>query len=227
MNTVLELSGLKKTYQLGEIPVHALNGVNLTVNEGEFISIVGPSGSGKSTLLNMIGALDRPSEGSVRIEGIEVSSLSDDKLAEARRRVGFVFQFFNLISRLNARGNVELPLAITGVTADERKVRVEDMLRKVGLEGRMDHKPSQLSGGERQRVALARAMITNPSFLLLDEPTGNLDTKTAAEIMELVSQLNKDLGVTVIVVTHDIEIGSSAPRQIRLVDGLIAADEVI
>ena len=226
MNTVLELEGLKKTYQLGEVPVHALQGVTLSVNQGEFISIVGPSGSGKSTLLNMIGALDRPTEGSVRIEGIEASTLSDDGLSEVRQKVGFVFQFFNLIPRLNARANVELPLAVSGVPSDERRRRAEDVLKKVGLEDRMDHKPSELSGGERQRVAVARALITEPSFLLLDEPTGNLDTRTAAEMMELVDKVNREMGVTVIVVTHDLEVGSAARRQIRLVDGLIAADEV-
>ncbi len=226
MNTVLELTGLKKTYQLGEVPVSALRGVDMSVEEGEFVAIVGPSGSGKSTLLNMIGALDRPSEGSVKIRGIEVTTLSDGKLAETRTHVGFVFQFFNLVSRLSARANVELPLVIAGIPKDVRRQRAEDMLRKVGLEGRMEHKPSQLSGGERQRVAVARALITEPGFLLLDEPTGNLDTKTAAEIMNLVGDLNKELGVTVIVVTHDIEIGSSAKRQVRLVDGLVVADEV-
>ena len=226
MNTVLEIEGLKKTYQLGQVPVHALQGVTLSIQGGEFVSIVGPSGSGKSTLLNMIGALDRPTEGSIRIEGTEASTLSDDELATLRQKVGFVFQFFNLIPRLNARANVELPLAVAGVPSDERRKRAEDVLRQVGLGERMDHKPAELSGGERQRVAVARALITNPSFLLLDEPTGNLDTRTAAEIMELVSQLNDELGVTVIVVTHDIDVGSTARREIRLVDGLIAADEV-
>ncbi len=226
MNTVFELERLKKTYQLGEVPVHALQGVTLSVQGGEFVSIVGPSGSGKSTLLNMIGALDRPTEGSIRIEGTEASTLTDDELAALRKKVGFVFQFFNLIPRLNARANVELPLAVAGVLVDERRRRAEDVLRKVGLEDRMDHKPSELSGGERQRVAVARALITEPSFLLLDEPTGNLDTRTAADMMELVANLNKELGVTVIVVTHDIEVGSTARREIRLVDGLIAADEV-
>ncbi|MFW9919116.1 MAG: ABC transporter ATP-binding protein [Candidatus Thorarchaeota archaeon] len=226
MDTVLELTGIKKTYQMGEVPVHALQGVDVRVEQGEFIAIVGPSGSGKSTLLNMIGALDRPSEGSIRIQGIEVSSLNDNKLAETRRRVGFVFQFFNLISRLSARANVELPLTIAGVPKEERRNRAEDMLRKVGLEGRMDHRPSQLSGGERQRVAVARALVAEPSFLLLDEPTGNLDTKTAVEMMELVGRLNQEMGVTVIVVTHDLEVGASARRQIRLVDGLVSADEV-
>ncbi len=226
MSTVLELAGLKKTYQMGEVPVNALRGVDLSVGRGEFIALVGPSGSGKSTLLNMIGALDRPSAGSVKIEGIEVSTLSDNKLAEVRQKVGFVFQFFNLISRMSARANVELPLVLADVPEDERHRRAEDMLNRVGLGNRMDHRPSQLSGGERQRVAVARAIVNDPSFLLLDEPTGNLDTKTGAEIMKLVDDLNKEMGMTVIVVTHDPEIGSSAPRQVHLVDGLIVSDEV-
>jgi putative ABC transport system ATP-binding protein len=226
MSTVLELTGLKKTYQMGEVPVNALRGIDISVARGEYIALVGPSGSGKSTLLNMIGALDRPSSGSVRIEGTEISALSDNRLAEVRQKVGFVFQFFNLISRLSARGNVELPLVIAGVPEDERHQRAEDMLNKVGLGNRLDHKPSQLSGGERQRVAVARAIVTGPSFLLLDEPTGNLDTKTGAEIMKLVEDLNKDMGITVIVVTHDPRIGSSAARQIHLVDGLVVSDEV-
>jgi putative ABC transport system ATP-binding protein len=214
MSTVLELTGLKKTYQMGEVPVNALRGIDISVARGEYIALVGPSGSGKSTLLNMIGALDRPSSGSVRIEGTEISALSDNRLAEVRQKVGFVFQFFNLISRLSARGNVELPLVIAGVPEDERHQRAEDMLNKVGLGNRLDHKPSQLSGGERQRVAVARAIVTGPSFLLLDEPTGNLDTKTGAEIMKLVEDLNKDMGITVIVVKHDPRIGSSAASRV-------------
>ncbi|MBN2228169.1 MAG: ABC transporter ATP-binding protein [Candidatus Thorarchaeota archaeon] len=226
MSTVLELTRLRKTYHLGEIPVNALRGVDMHVNQGEFIAIVGPSGSGKSTLLNMIGALDRPTKGSIKIRGTEVSTLDDNKLAEARRHVGFVFQFFNLVPRLTARANVELPLVIAGVPKEVRERQAEEMLSKVGLDGRMDHKPSQLSGGERQRVAVARALVTEPSFLLLDEPTGNLDTRTAAEIMDLVTRLNHEMGVTVIIVTHNLEVGASARRQVRIVDGLIVEDEV-
>ena len=212
---------------MGQVPVDALDDVSFKVDQGEFLSILGPSGSGKSTLLNMIGALDRPSSGHLLINGEDASILGDDQLADLRQNVGFVFQFFNLIPRLNARDNVELPLVIAGVPKDERRERAEEVLRKVGLGDRMDHKPSELSGGERQRVAVARALITKPSFLLLDEPTGNLDTKTATEMMELVNIVNKEMDVTVIVVTHDHTVGAAARRQILLVDGRIASDEVV
>ena len=225
-NTVLEVHDLKRTYQLGSIPVHALRGVSFQVDAGEFVSVLGPSGSGKSTLLNMIGALDRPSEGTLAIRGTEVGTLNDNQLAELRQRVGFVFQFFNLISRLDAIGNVELPLTIAGVPAEERRAKAEQMLEKVGLGDRMHHKPSELSGGERQRVAVARALVTDPSFLLMDEPTGNLDSVTAGEIMDLVDTVNQELGMTVIVVTHDPDVSSRARRKIRLVDGEIDSDEV-
>ncbi len=225
-NTVLEVHDLKRTYQLGSIPVHALRGVSFQVDAGEFVSVLGPSGSGKSTLLNMIGALDRPSEGTLAIRGTEVGTLNDNQLAELRQRVGFVFQFFNLISRLDAIGNVELPLTIAGVPAEERRAKAEQMLEKVGLGDRMHHKPSELSGGERQRVAVARALVTDPSFLLMDEPTGNLDSVTAGEIMDLVDTVNQELGMTVIVVTHDPDVSSRARRKIRLVDGQIDSDEV-
>ncbi|MCK4566852.1 MAG: ABC transporter ATP-binding protein [Candidatus Thorarchaeota archaeon] len=225
-NTVLEVHDLKRVYQLGSVPVHALRGVSFQVNAGEFVSVLGPSGSGKSTLLNMIGALDRPSEGTLAIRGTEVSTLNDNQLAELRQRVGFVFQFFNLISRLDAVGNVELPLTIAGVPAEVRRAKAEQMLEKVGLGDRMHHKPSELSGGERQRVAVARALVTDPSFLLMDEPTGNLDSVTAAEIMDLVETVNQDLGMTVIVVTHDPDVSNRARRKIRLVDGYIDSDEV-
>ena len=225
-DTVLEVQDLKRTYQLGSVPVYALRGVTFQVNAGEFVSVLGPSGSGKSTLLNMIGALDRPSEGTLSIRGTEVGTLNDNGLAEIRQRVGFVFQFFNLISRLDAIGNVELPLTIAGVPSKERRAKAEEMLKKVGLGDRMHHKPSQLSGGERQRVAVARALVTNPSFLLMDEPTGNLDSVTAAEIMDLVDTVNQELGMTVIVVTHNPDVSNRARRKIRLVDGRIASDEV-
>jgi putative ABC transport system ATP-binding protein len=225
-NTVLEVDNLKKTYMLGQVPVEALRGVSFHVDHGELVAIQGPSGSGKSTLLNMIGALDRPTEGNVRIEGTDIATLEDNKLAEVRQRVGFVFQFFNLIPRLNARDNVELPLVVANMDRNERRAKSADVLRKVGLDNRMDHKPSQLSGGERQRVAIARALIAEPSYLLLDEPTGNLDTKAASEIMELVERLNVESGVTVILVTHDAEVASYARRKIRLVDGLVQSEEV-
>lgn len=227
MTTVLDVSDLKKTYQMGSVPVHALRGVSFQVEAGEFVSVLGPSGSGKSTLLNMIGALDRPTSGTISIKGTEVSTLNDNRLADLRQRVGFVFQFFNLISRLDAIGNVELPLAIAGVPSQERRNKAEEMLVKVGLGDRMHHKPSELSGGERQRVAVARALVTDPSFLLMDEPTGNLDSTTAAEIMNLVEVVNRELGMTVIVVTHDHDVGQRAKRSIHLLDGQIASDEVI
>ncbi|TFG27197.1 ABC transporter ATP-binding protein [Candidatus Thorarchaeota archaeon] len=223
---MLEVQDLKKTYQLGSVPVHALRGVTFQVNAGDFVSILGPSGSGKSTLLNMIGALDRPSEGDLSIRGTGISTLNDNELADLRQRVGFVFQFFNLISRLDAVGNVELPLTIAGVPSKERRARAEKMLGKVGLGDRMHHKPSQLSGGERQRVAVARALVTDPSFLLMDEPTGNLDSVTASEIMDLVDRVNQEFGMTIIVVTHDPAVSNRARRKIRLVDGHIESDEV-
>lgn len=224
--TVLEVQDLKKTYQLGSVPVHALRGVTFQIHAGDFVSILGPSGSGKSTLLNMIGALDRPSEGGLEIQGTKVSSLNDNQLAELRQRVGFVFQFFNLISRLDAIGNVELPLIIAGVPSNERREKAKKMLEKVGLGDRMHHKPSELSGGERQRVAVARALVTDPSFLLMDEPTGNLDSVTASEMMDLVDQVNQEFGMTIIVVTHDPAVSNRARRKIRLLDGHIDSDEV-
>jgi len=190
------------------------------------VSILGPSGSGKSTLLNMIGALDRPTSGTLLIKGIDASKLSDNKLAEMRRNVGFVFQFFNLIPRLNAQANVELPLAIAGVSRKERRARTEDALRSISLGDRMTHKSAELSGGERQRVAVARALVTEPSFLLMDEPTGNLDSKTAQEMMDLVVDLNSKKQVTVIIVTHDAEVAGRTRRTLRMRDGLIVADEV-
>lgn len=190
------------------------------------MSILGPSGSGKSTLLNMIGALDRPTSGTLLIKGIDASKLSDNKLAEMRRNVGFVFQFFNLIPRLNAQANVELPLAIAGVSRKERRARTEDALRSISLGDRMTHKSAELSGGERQRVAVARALVTEPSFLLMDEPTGNLDSKTAQEMMDLVVDLNSKKQVTVIIVTHDAEVAGRTRRTLRMRDGLIVADEV-
>ncbi len=223
---VLDVQNVMKTYMLGSVPVEALRGVSLSVNRGELLSILGPSGSGKSTLLNLLGALDRPTDGTLIIEGTDISGLSDNELADMRRKVGFVFQFFNLISRLDASGNVELPLTIAGMDRDERRRRVAEALTQVGLADRMNHKPSELSGGERQRVAIARALVNEPTFLLMDEPTGNLDSKTAAEIMELVVRLNERLDMTVIVVTHDEEVATRTDRTLRLRDGLVFSDEV-
>jgi putative ABC transport system ATP-binding protein len=209
---------------LGKVPVNALRGVNLKVEKGEFLAVLGPSGSGKSTLLNLIGALDKPTEGKVLIEGVDVSTLNDDHLADLRRRIGFVFQFFNLIPRLTARQNVELSMAIAGLGGDERRKRAGELLEIVGLKERMNHKPAELSGGEQQRVAIARALANNPHFLLMDEPTGNIDSKTAKEIIQLVRELNEDKGVTIIMVTHDQRLSAEAKRTVKMFDGLILED---
>lgn len=223
---VVETVNLRKTYMLGEVPVDALQGVDLRVEQGDFLAILGPSGSGKSTLLNMIGALDKPTEGKVFIESVDVSTLNDNALADLRRRIGFVFQFFNLIPRLSARGNVELTMAIPGLGKTERRKRAEELLETVGLRERVNHKPAELSGGERQRVAIARALANNPRFLLMDEPTGNIDSKTAKEIIELVKELNEEKGVTIIVVTHDQQIALQAKRAMLMVDGLMIQEKV-
>jgi putative ABC transport system ATP-binding protein len=224
--SVVETINLRKTYMLGKVPVNALQGVNLKVDKGDFLAILGPSGSGKSTLLNMIGALDKPTEGKVFIEGVDVSTLNDNELADLRREIGFVFQFFNLIPRLTAKGNVELTMAILGLGKSERRKRAEELLETVGLKERANHKPAELSGGERQRVAIARALANNPKFLLMDEPTGNIDSKTANEIIELTKRLNEEKGVTIIIVTHDQQITSQTKRTVQMLDGLIIKEEV-
>jgi len=224
--SVVETINLRKTYMLGKVPVNALQGVKLKVEKGDFLAILGPSGSGKSTLLNMIGALDKPTEGKVFIEGVDVSTLNDNELADLRRRIGFVFQFFNLIPRLTAKGNVELTMAILGLGKSERRKRAEELLETVGLKERANHKPAELSGGERQRVAIARALANNPKFLLMDEPTGNIDSKTANEVIELVKRLNEEKGVTIIIVTHDQQITSQTKRTVQMLDGLIIKEEV-
>ncbi|MEM3700685.1 MAG: ABC transporter ATP-binding protein [Candidatus Bathyarchaeia archaeon] len=224
MATIVETLSLRKTYLLGKVPVEALRGVNLKVEEGDFLAILGPSGSGKSTLLNMIGALDKPTEGKVFIEGVDISTLNDNQLADLRRKIGFVFQFFNLIPRLSARENVELAMAIVGFGKAERRRRAEELLETVGLKERMNHKPTELSGGEQQRVAIARALVNNPKFLLMDEPTGNIDSKTAGEILMLVKRLNEEKGITTIIVTHDQRIASQAKRTVHMLDGLIVKD---
>jgi putative ABC transport system ATP-binding protein len=222
MATILEVQNIKKSYRMGKVLVPALRGVSFDVEEGEFLTVFGPSGSGKSTLLHLIGCLDRPDEGSIFVDGAEVLKLSDDKLAELRlTKIGFVFQFFNLLPRLTALKNVELPLTIAGVPEKEALSRAEEMLRFVGLEARMSHKPSELSGGEQQRVAIARALINNPKIVLADEPTGNLDTRTGWEIVQLMRSLNEKRKQTFIVVTHDPQIAETADRIIHLKDGLI------
>ena len=225
MALVVEAVDLKKTYMLGKIPVQALRGVNLKVESGDFLSILGPSGSGKSTLLNLIGALDKPTEGKLLIDGVDVSTLSDNQLAQLRLRIGFVFQFFNLIPRFTAKYNVELSMSIVGRGKAERKKRAEELLETVGLKDRMNHKPAELSGGQQQRVAIARALANDPRFLLMDEPTGNIDSKTAREVMNLVKKINEK-GVTIIMVTHDQRLAHEAERTVHMIDGVITTDKV-
>lgn len=216
---VIEASGLKKVYQMGEVKVHALRGVDISIKAGEVVSIMGPSGSGKSTLMNIIGCLDRPSAGDYFLDGQLVSNMSDDELAIVRnKKVGFVFQSFNLLSRSTALINVELPLRYAGIKTG-RKEKAIEALQAVGLGDRVHHKPTELSGGQQQRVALARAIINNPSIIMADEPTGNLDSKSGKEIMEMLLTLNKDFGTTLIVVTHDPKIAKQTQRVIELHDG--------
>ncbi len=218
---VIDAEGITKVYKMGEIEVHALRGVSLQVERGEVISIMGPSGSGKSTLMNLLGALDRPTDGTYHLNGELVSELSDDELAVIRNReVGFVFQTFNLLGRHTALANVELPLRYAGVTNGKRK-RATEALEAVGLGDRIKHRPNELSGGQQQRVAIARALVNQPAIILADEPTGNLDTKSGAEILDILLDLNKEQGTTLIFVTHDAEIASRTQRRVRLLDGLI------
>ena len=222
---VIAIRDLVKTYVMGDVRVEALRGINLIVEPGEFIAILGASGSGKSTLMNILGCLDRPTSGEYSLNGTEVSRLSRAELAEIRNRtIGFVFQGFNLLSRTSALENVELPLIYSSVTSAERHARARDALEHVGLADRMDHHPSQLSGGQQQRVAIARALVNRPALILADEPTGNLDTKTSTEIMNLFHELN-DEGRTIILITHEHDIGMNARRRITLKDGEIVHEE--
>jgi len=227
IDRVIEIRNLKKIYTMGTQKVHALDGVDLDINRNEYVAVMGPSGSGKSTLMNLLGCLDTPTEGKYELNNQDVSTLSDDQLAEVRNsEIGFVFQTFNLLPRSNILSNVELPLVYAGVKNSERKERAAEALTKVGLGDRMDHKPSELSGGQRQRVAIARALVNRPSILLADEPTGNLDTKTGHEIMAILEELY-DQGNTIIVVTHEEDIAEHARRIIRLRDGKLEKDEVV
>ncbi len=218
---MIQLEHIHRYFQVGEHTVHALNDINLTINKGEYVSVMGPSGSGKSTLLNIVALLDRPSSGRYVLNDIDVIQRSDDELARIRREnIGFVFQFFHVIPRLTAAENVEMPMILAGINPKERKQRVLEALAAVSLQDRIHHKPNQLSGGQLQRVAIARAMIMRPEVVLADEPTGNLDSKAGLEIMELLENLNRQ-GVTLIMITHDQVLGSRAPRRIRIVDGQI------
>ena len=226
MVTIVEAVNLEKTYMLGKVAVNALCGVNLKVERGDFVSILGPSGSGKSTLLNLIGALDKPTGGKLLVEGTDVTGLNDNQLTDLRRRIGFVFQFFNLIPRITARENVELSMSIAGVNKSERRRRAEEVLDTVGLRERMNHKPTELSGGEQQRVAIARALANDPKFFLMDEPTGNIDSKNANEIIDLVKKLNEEKYVTIIMVTHDQNLAMQTKKILQMLDGAIVKEIV-
>lgn len=221
---VIQTRGLSKYYVLGAETVRAVRGVDLEIQQGEFVAIMGPSGSGKSTFMNLIGCLDTPTAGEYWLNGRQVSELSDDQLARVRNRdIGFVFQTFNLLPRATSLHNVELPLIYAGTPAKERKRRAEEKLERVGLEDRMGHKPPELSGGQRQRVAIARALVNDPALLLADEPTGNLDSQTSQEIVEILRQLNH-AGQTIVLVTHEPDIAAAASRQVHLMDGLVERD---
>jgi putative ABC transport system ATP-binding protein len=223
---LIEAADISKVYSLGDVEVHALRQVDLTIERGEFVSIMGQSGSGKSTLMNILGCLDRPSEGRYLIEGIDMGTLSRDDLATIRNeKIGFVFQGFNLLPRTSALENVELPMLYAGVPNRERRQRAIAALQTVGLEGRENHHPKQLSGGQQQRVAIARALVNRAPIILADEPTGNLDTKTSGEIMDILVRLNRESGITVIIVTHESDIAAYSKRTIRFLDGRIVSDE--
>lgn len=224
---MIELKDITKTYRMGEVDICALCGISLRVNPGELIAVMGPSGSGKSTLMNIIGCLDRPTGGTYFFEEKEISAMTDDELAHVRNaKIGFVFQSFNLLSRFNALKNVEMPLIYSGLSLHARRERAIPVLEKVGLGDRMYHKPNELSGGQQQRVAIARALVNNPPLLLADEPTGNLDSRSGAEILTILADLNRQ-GVTIIVVTHDQNVAERCKRIINLKDGQITDDKVI
>ncbi|HYE46522.1 MAG TPA: ABC transporter ATP-binding protein [Caulobacter sp.] len=222
---MIQIQGLKKTYIMGEETVHALAGVTLDIQRGESVAVIGPSGSGKSSLMNILGGLDRPSEGSYRFEGEDVGQFDDNELASFRsRRIGFVFQSFQLLPRLSALQNVELPLIYAGVPPAERRDRSAQLLERVGLGNRMGHRPTQMSGGQQQRVAIARSLANHPDLLLADEPTGALDTQTGQDVLELFKSLNAE-GLTLVIVTHDLEVAAETRRRVTFRDGLIVSDD--
>ncbi|SFN32738.1 ABC transporter ATP-binding protein [Salegentibacter flavus] len=224
MSKVIEIRNITRDFPLGSEIVKVLKGIDLDIDRGEYVALMGPSGSGKSTLMNLLGCLDTPTSGSYILNGEDVSKMSDDELAEIRNKeIGFVFQTFNLLPRTTALDNVALPMVYAGYSKSERRARAEEVLTNVGLADRMDHKPNQLSGGQRQRVAVGRALINNPSIILADEPTGNLDSVTSVEIMKLLDKIHAD-GNTVIVVTHEEEIARHAHRIVRLKDGMVESD---
>jgi putative ABC transport system ATP-binding protein len=226
MSEVIRVQDLYKTYRMGDVEVPALRGINLSIDHGEFVAVMGSSGSGKSTFMNIVGCLDRPTSGQYYLEGEEVGSLSRDEWAHIRnKRIGFVFQGFNLLSRTTALENVELPMMYNGFPGKQRHDRAAEVLSLVGLEQRFDHKPNQLSGGQQQRVAIARALVNEPSLLLADEPTGNLDSVTSVEIMTLFQRLNAEQGITIVLVTHEPDIAAFARRRIVFRDGIIVSDD--
>ena len=228
MPALIEIHDLVKHYRLGSVTVHALKGVSLEIERGEFVAIMGPSGSGKSTLMNILGCLDKPTSGTYRLDGVSVGALTRDQLAEIRsQKIGFVFQQFNLLARTSALENVELPLLYTQTPAAERRTRSLEALSAVGLAGREEHHPSQLSGGQQQRVAIARALVNQPRIILADEPTGALDTRTSVEIMSIFQRLNRESGITMIVVTHEPDIAAYAGRNIHFRDGRLQRDVLI
>jgi len=224
MSSLIECDGIWKQYRVGDVKVNALRGLSLTIEPGEFVAVMGASGSGKSTLLNILGCLDQPTQGQYRLDGIDIGGLGFDRLAEVRnRQIGFVFQSFNLIPRTSALENAQLPLFYRGLPLGEQRTKAAAALKRVGLEGREQHFPTQLSGGQQQRVAIARALITAPSLLLADEPTGNLDTESSREIMTMLEGLNRE-GITIILVTHEADIAAYAHREILLKDGQVLSD---